>query len=39
MNINQYSHIGDNTDNMEVTTNNDEYVNIEDANENTTDNE
>lgn len=32
-----YVHIGDNTDNMEVTTNNDEYVNVEDTNESTTD--
>lgn len=32
-----YVHIGDNTDNMEVTTNNDEYVNVEDINETTTD--
>lgn len=31
-----YVHIGDNTDNMEVTTNNDEYVNVEEINENTT---
>lgn len=34
-----YVHIGDNTDNMEVTTNNDESINIEDINESTTDNE
>ena len=36
--MNQYSHIGNNTDNMEVTTNNDEYINIEDINENTANN-
>lgn len=32
-----YSHIGENEPEMEVTTNNDEYVNIEDINESTTD--
>ena len=36
--MNQYSHIGNNTDNMEVTINNDEYINIEDINENTANN-
>ena len=34
-----YVHIGDNTDNMEVTTNNDEYINIEGINESTTNND